>query len=46
MNDKDDIMVKDLIEYCNLNETQAINVMYQIRGNAIRYFSVFNKEIE
>ena len=44
MKDEDDILVKDLIRKFKLKEVMAIKIMYQIRSNINRYFSIQNKE--
>ena len=42
MKDKDDPMVIDLIEECNLDEKTASDVMYQIRSNVQKYFTIIS----
>ncbi len=49
MKDADDIMVKDLVELLeavpgNDSLTQAINIMYMVRGNKEKYFRVMDVE--
>ncbi len=49
MLDKDDIMVKDIKEILdnipdNDSLSQAINIMYQIRGHKDKYFRIMDVE--
>lgn len=44
MKDKDDPMVIDLIEECGLDEKTANDVMYQIRSNVQKYFTIINAQ--
>lgn len=49
MKDKNDIMVKDIKDILdtvpkNDSLTQAINIMYLIRGNKKKYFRIVDRE--